>query len=607
MRKIIPYCIRLLLFLSVVMALLIWHDPIYAQSDSLNIRKADSTDIVIDYETVPVVIRSRMQELSVLYPLGVFPREETAESGFWQREVGPQYGRVFYADDMPIKSRYRPAVPLRYFPQHAITGFHFAGDDSMRYLLRTYTLRRNEEPKVNVVYKKGDYALGALSVALAVDVTENTHLHLFRESEGYVGQYGIDGIETERYGISAFHDINDSTRFTYSTYYTKDKIGWVAFYLNAVPYGSESSSWYENFLRWSTNRNGLNLDFGLKLGSQRLWFSGQNWNNQPTSLQRGLWLSATKSLGERLSAGLRYELTNYDLSSDADGHLYEFWHTVTGNLEYNFSGLRWSNSATIRKRSGNQNGTEVFGKTKVVYSLPEQLQLTAELNREIRYAPWQWSFADRWINAPINGFSATDVTSFKGEVNWKPLHWLSLQGTGEHLEYSNWYTLQYEMPAARLDSTLSVGRHTGRLDHLSASLEINPFDWVAAGARYNIYPDLNQPLPEIWSQQHVTGWIHIQRYFFKNNLLLHLFGEAGYYTDRQPVGWHPMLQSITMYPLFSTRPDLGYGHAYIAGEVGPFTLGLSFYNVLNYNLQYAIDQRSQTNIFYLSVRWQFWD
>jgi len=578
-----------------------------APRDSMNIRNPDSTQIVIDTETVPAVIRSRAQELSVLYPLGNFPREETANAGFWARNTGPQYGEVFYSNQFRIYSRFRPSVPLRYYPEHAITHFHFSGDDSVKYPLRLHMLQRQEEPKVNVVYKKGDFALGALSVAMAVDVTDKTHLHLGRESENYVGLYGIDNIDAERYYLAAWHQLSDSTQFIYNTFYSKDRTNWVGGYPNLQKYGSESTSWYQNFLQWKTQRGRTSLDFGLHLGSQRLWLSSERVNENPTELQRGVWFSVDKMISNHLSAGIRYVGEEYRLSGIKVSGASEMRHQMSGELQFENKFFTLEAEAGGRYRSVQNTANDLFGNVKLSFAFAQHSVLGAELKQEVRYTPWQWSLQKNLFVNPFPLNKSTPVTDMSGFLEWQPLQWISLQAAGGTTSFSDWYTLEYLQPAARTDSLLSITRYNGHFSHFNVEVTIKPLKSAEAGIRYDLFPDLNQPLPEIWSQQYVSGWLHAEQFFFKNNLLLHLYSEGGYFTDRQTVGWNPMLQSLTRYPLFRQPQDLGFVHLYFAGEIGPFTLGLSFYNLLHYNLQYAVDQRPQTNIFYLSVRWQFWE
>lgn len=600
--KIIQCVMVVLFFLNNVEA-----QSISSSADSMNIRNPDSTQIVIDTETVPAVIRSRNQELTVLYPLGNFPREETANAGFWARTIGPQYGEVFFAGQFGMSSRFRPSVPLRYFPEHAITQFHFSGDDSVNYPLRLHILQRQAEPKVNVVYKKGDFALGALSVAMAVDVTEKTHLHLGRESESYVGQYGIDNIDAERYHLAAYHQLSDSTQFVYKTFYSKDRTNWGGGYPNLQKYGSESTSWYQNFIQWKTQFNGTQFDYGLHLGSQRLWLSGQRATGQPNELQRGGWFRAHRIISKQLSAGIRYEGEDYLLSGDKMSDVAEMRHQVSGDLQFDSKNLTLEALAGGRYRSVPNTANDLFGKVKLSFAFAQHSIIGGEFKREIRYLPWQWALQSNLFSGtpPLN--KSTPVNDLAGFIRWKPLRGLTFIARGGRLSFKDWYTLEYLQPAARTDSLLSVAPYSGSFSHFDVEVKIKPLKSAEAGVRYDLFPDLNQPLPEIWSQQSVTGWLHAERFFFKNNLLLHLYTEGGYFTDRQAVGWNPVLQSLTRYPLFRQPQDLGFVHLYFAGEVGPFTLGLSFYNLLHYNLQYAVDQRPQTNIFYLSVRWQFWD
>ncbi len=600
---------RLTSFSLIILALTLiaFSKTVANPSDSLNVRNPDSTQITIDTETVPAVIRSRRQELSVLYPLGNFPREETANSGYWAQTVGPQYGQSFFAGQFKIYSRFRPEVPLRYFPEHALTDFHFAGEDSVHYPLRMFILHRNQEPMVNVVYKKGDYALGALSASIALDITKKTHVHLARESESYVGLYGIDNINAERYYLAAYHQVSDRTRFVYNTFYSKDRTNWVGGYPNLQKYGTESTSWYQNFLEWKTQLDSTTLDYGLHLGSQRLWFSGLNLDDKPAELQRGLWLQAQRSIGQQFSAGIRYEGTQFVLSGNQISEMSEVWHELSGNLEYENSIMSINATAGLRHRTISGSANDIYGNLKLTIPLKAGFTFGGAIEQQVRYLPWQWASSNDLIAKPAPEKSATPVTSMIGFAHWQPSQWLVLKVSGGQYSFKNWYSLQYLEPGARTDSTLTLTKYNGHFSHLNAEVEIKPFQWIGAGLRYDVFPNLNQPLPEIWSQQFIAGWLHAERYFFKDNLLLHMYTETGYFTDRQPVGWNPMLQSLTLYPLFRQPQDLGFLHLYFAGEVGPFTLGLSFYNLLSQNLQYALDQRPQTNIFYLSVRWQFWD
>ncbi len=131
--------------------------------------------------------------------------------------------------------------------------------------------------------------------------------------------------------------------------------------------------------------------------------------------------------------------------------------------------------------------------------------------------------------------------------------------------------------------------------------------WLSLGSQYVSYPGMSQVLPELWSRQSVTNWLHVQRYFFQNNLLLHLYTENSIYLSRQPSGWSPSVQSITYYPNFAAPPLSANIHLYLIGEVGPFTISTSFYNIVAYQLRYALDQRAHFPIFFLGVRWQFWN
>ncbi|MEJ2052149.1 MAG: hypothetical protein P8Y60_20345, partial [Calditrichota bacterium] len=86
-----------------------------------------------------------------------------------------------------------------------------------------------------------------------------------------------------------------------------------------------------------------------------------------------------------------------------------------------------------------------------------------------------------------------------------------------------------------------------------------------------------------------------------------VYAEGGGLFSRQPVGWQPILQSLVYYPRIERLNPGFFMHLALIGEIGPFTISASFYNMVAYNLRYAINQRGQVPMFFLAVRWQFWD
>ena len=110
--------------------------PLLSQdTDSLHVRLPDSTNIVMDTETVPASVRSRGHQLVANIPLGFIPRDETGLTGFWQTDLLPQYFNAFTIQGFEIRSRLRPEVPLRYVPQHSLISFSFYDNFELDYPL----------------------------------------------------------------------------------------------------------------------------------------------------------------------------------------------------------------------------------------------------------------------------------------------------------------------------------------------------------------------------------------------------------------------------------------------------------------------------------------
>ena len=87
-----------------------------------------------------------------------------------------------------------------------------------------------------------------------------------------------------------------------------------------------------------------------------------------------------------------------------------------------------------------------------------------------------------------------------------------------------------------------------------------------------------------------------------------MFLEGGLFLQRNFTGWNPALQSLTRYPAEGLSLDpTNYLHVQFIGEIGPFTITSSFYNVFGTNIAYAVDQRPHSTLFFLGVRWQLWD
>lgn len=574
--------------------------------DSLHVRNPDSTRIIMDSETVPGAVRSRSHQMTILRPVGFFPREESGASGYWQMAPGPQYGRTILIHGLELDTRLRPGWPLRYFPQHSLIGIAPVSTDSTGYPLRSHLLERREEPMVDLVYKEGDYGLSAVSVGVATDITDDTHLHLSREGEGFVGQFGIDGLETERYYLGVHHRVSDSTRFLYSTFYARDNSTWTTATPAPNSFGSESSSWYQHLLRWNSQTRFGEWDYGLRLGSQRLWLNKTAERGQMTELQRGGWLGYHFQLNNAIGIQWRYSGVQYVLDGSSSNLQRELWHRLQGGATIRFGEFSVKVHPEIVTVS---TGDEVYvlPNGNVSYEPFDWITASVELAGTVTPIPYQWEQTSEKITIPTSSVEKTSTQNITSSLEITPFNFLSVTGGAEFTQYSNWHSLAYNMPAARTDSTLTLetvdGNHTG----LFASAKFQVFEEFALGGRYDVYPSVSNILPELWTRQTITGWMQAQRYFFDNNLLLHVYLEGGTLLSRQPVGWNPRFQSLTHYPLFGDPESSVFMHAIIQGQIGAFTISTSFYNAAANNLIYALDQRPPATIFYLGMRWQLWN
>ncbi len=582
---------------------------IRAQSvDSLHIREPDSTQIILDTETVPIAIRSRLHELMIMHPPGFFPREETGNTGFWQGVTGPQYGNVIYIQNHRIRTRLRPTIPSRYFPEHAIIGFRFREDGQLQYPLRTHILEKGEEPLVNVAYKKGDYALNDLSISLAADITEQTHLHLAREGEGYVGPYALEGLENERYYAAVHHQVSDSTIFFYNTFYTRDQLNWTTALPNMQQIGDEFSSWYYNQLEWRTTHHLGTLYGGLNLGSHRLWLNRTAGTTQLMEVQRGGWIGARASLGGLLLSELFYRYNIFQHQSETTPRTDEHWHHLRFRAYYQGSNVNLEAGATqIGLNRVSRWDLLLLPEFRISYSWWDILTVTGRYRREVSAPPRQWSYGENPLLERNGRPALTRLDRLQAGVEFQVTDWSSLQFIAEHIRFQDWYTLIHASSAGDAGTSLMARQSAGRLIGLHSRVGIDPFPWLSLGSQYISYPQMTQVVPELWSRQSVTSWLHLQRYLFQNNLLLHLYVENGMYFSRQPSGWSPAIQSITYYPGLAAPAASACIHLYLIGEVGPFTLSTSFYNILAYQLRYALDQRAHFPVFFLGVRWQFWN
>jgi len=583
--------------------------PVRTQSiDSLHVRDPDSTRIILDTETVPIAIRSRLHELTIINPPGFLPREETGNTGFWQVNTSPQYDNALYVQNHQVRTRLRPTVPSRYFPEHAIIGFRFREDGQLRYPLRTHILERGEEPLVNVAYKKGDYAMNDLSISLATDLTEQTHLHLTREGEGYVGPYAMDGLENERYYISLHHQVGDSTMFLYNTFYTRDHLNWTTALPNIQKIGNEFSSWYYNQLEWQTTHHLGTMHGGLNLGSHRLWLNRTGGSTQLMELQRGGWLGARTSLFESLQTEVLYRFNVFQTQSETTPRDDEYWHRLRFRTGYQRSKINLEGEADLLGLSRYpQWEIHLEPKVRFSYTLWPFLTLTGGYQRDFSAPPRQWSYGEDPLLETGGTPALTQLDRWQVGIELHATDWSSLRLTAEHLQFQDWYTLIHSPSAGESGTSPAANPVDGQLTGLHLRAGIHPMPWLALGSQYVSYPGMSQVLPELWSRQSVTNWLHVQRYFFQNNLLLHLYAENSIYLSRQPSGWSPSIQSITYYPNFAAPPLSANIHLYLIGEVGPFTISTSFYNIVAYQLRYALDQRAHFPIFFLGVRWQFWN
>jgi len=575
--------------------------------DSLHIRDRDSTKIIIDTETVPAAIRSRGHQLSVLFPLGFMPREESGSAGFWQTEIRPQYANEVFVHESRMTTRLRPEIPLRYLPRHSLAGIRLFPGDSITFPLRSYYLRRRAEPMVNLVYKEGDYGLSALSIGLAANITRDTHLHLAREGTGYVGQYGIDGLETENYYLGIHHKVSEQTRFRYSTFYTKDRNNWT--YATPAPgrLGSESTSWYQHFLYWNSKYGNSEWDYGLRLGSQRLWLNQSAGRQRLTELQRGAWLRYHRGFGENLAISAEYNGTEHQLEITADKIDTEMWHRIQVGINYSNDFVQIEANPQLLEINRDETASHFLGDATATVRPFPWISLNGMYKVEVFAAPYQWRKSPNRVNTQGSISRLTQFRKTLFDVRLKPTDGITFSGGATMNAYTDWHRLTYRMNAARTDSILTHEALSGEFTGLYAGFEMRAFDWLHLGTRYDVYPSVTQELPELWSRQAATGWIEVQRFFFNNNLLFHTYAEGGIILSRQPVGWHPVLQSLTLYSRFDNPSGQSFVHLGLIGDVGPFTISTSFYNLLGNNLTYAIDQRTQTQVFYLGIRWQLWN
>lgn len=583
--------------------------PVQGQpADSLHVRQADSTKVVLDTETVPAAIRSRMHELTILHPSGFFPREETATAGFWEARMAPQYGTTLQVYDHEIRTRLRPAVPLRYLVEHAIAGIRFNLTTDAQYPLRTHILQRKEEPTVNVVYKKGDFAFSALSVDAATDLSPATHLHLAREGERYAGLYGIEGIQNERYYLALHHQISDSTTLFYSTFYARDNLGWTSAVPGIQVLGSEFSSWYRHLVEWRTTGERITARAGLNMGSQRLWLSPPGQQQELTELQRGGWLGLNLPSGGRWQGGLTYRFNLFQMQSRESDLTAEQWHRLS--VTPGFTGTSWQvhGRAEMLARRSSAGWRQFFLPALTASWQPvSRVRLRAGYHRTVRFPAWQWTQSTPYLQNAEDITGATDLQRGEVGIRYTPGDWGQVDLSAEYLWFRHWYRLTQQASLGVLDGALLAEPFTGKLPGGHARLTLHPWPWIAVGGRYDVYPSLPVPLPEIWSRQMVTGWVHLQQFFFQNNLLAHVYAEGGALLSRLSTGWQPILQSVIYYPRVQHPGPAFFAHLYLIGEVGPFTISASFYNILAYNLRYAVDQRPQSPMFFLAVRWQFWD
>ena len=574
---------------------------------SLHVRDPDSTNIIHDTETVPVAIRSRAHELTVLNPLGFFPREESATAGYWSTSMGTQYGQPVSIHNLEVRTRLRSQIPLRYFPEHSLAGFSLSPVDSTGYPLKTLMLERQQEPMVNLVYKEGDYGLGAVSVGVATDITEKTHLHLSRESESYIGRYAIDGIEIERYSLEIHHRISDSTRFLYNTLFSKDRNNWTYATPTPARFGGESSSWYKHSLRWNTSTHHGLWDYGIRLGSMRLWLNRSPAQQQLTEIQRGGWLGYRHEFSSTVQVSGTYNFLQFGLDNEGTSKVQENWHKFIMNSQWDLNALRIELNAQLLGVDRNNWDLYVLPEFNGEYRITDWLSVNGKVASTVSYAPYQWEVTPERVDSLSGIHRPTRDQMFSGGIQFDPFAALSIKAGFQRHSYSNWHRLTYNMPGARTDSTLTHTTLTGQITGLTASADLALLDWITAGLRYDVYPEIRHILPELWSRQAAVSWLHAQRYFFKNNLLLHIYCEGGTYLSREPMGWNPMFQTVTYYPLFEPPPQTSYLHLIFVGDIGPFSISTSFYNALGENLIYAIDQRPQVQIFYLGVGWQLWN
>ena len=581
--------------------------PAADEADSLHVRMPDSTRIVTDRETVPAAIRSRGHQLSLANPLGFIPREESGATGYWNASLSPQYDRTVSVRGIELRSRIRPAVPLRYLPQHSLIGVRFNIPDSLRYPLRMHSLKRPLEPMVDITYKKGDYALNSLSVNMAFDILDDTHIHLAREGNSYVGQYGIEGIQNERYHLAVHHRVSDSTTFLYQTLYTRDQISWTA--ATPVPrrLGNEKARWYHHLLQWKTTLQPVELGYGARLGSNRLNFPGDGFRRHWTEFQRGLWLDAGFQIMDTLPVRVGYEIEQFHVRQSRENPTNRYWHTVSLSGTYRQNSILLENTLQIRNISGDAGGRFLLDQFRGSYSPLSWWEIFVDYQRDLAVPPAQWSTSQRYVRSPETIGEATIFTTAGAGMGIRDLLNTHLTAQVQNIQYSDWYRLSYQHQIDRTDSLVTVESSSGQLRLLNVSLRTEPFSWLAFGGQGQWIPEYEQKLPEIWSALSAAGYLHFSHYLFNRNMLLHLYAEGGFYSDRLPVGWNPMLQSLTYYQERISPGTLFFTHLYAAGEVGPFTVSVSFYNALGANLQYVIDQRVQVPAFYLGVEWQFWN
>jgi len=308
-----------------------------------------------------------------------------------------------------------------------------------------------------------------------------------------------------------------------------------------------------------------------------------------------------------LGLDVSYHITKYNFDNISTPQFSEQWHTLHGVLRFHRKYVVAEAGGNLIYR--NAYSTLIAFEPQVVLRfIPiRAISIFGKYSGEHNVPPWQWTRSFSRITNPGSLTGESSLTKLTGGVQLQPWKWLVLTSEFIQTGYQDWYRLTYTSPIAQFDSSLTVQRLNGSGDQWASALVVHGGDWFDLGAKYSLYPGWTDIVPELWSRQQMSGWTHIQRYFFRDNLLVHVYVEGGMYMSREPVGWDPMLQSLTYYPLRTLPADLYYAHLLFAGEIGPFTISTSFYNFMGNNMIFAIDQRPQTELFYLGVRWQFWN